>query len=1505
MNYQMAYRTPGATMVTPAVAHWKVGHYAAIEASDTARYIVEDPTFGEMIRVSAATLDEEASGYFLVPQGALPAGWRSVAPAEGDTIWGRGDTGNSKDPGATGPASGATGPKQCPGGCTTWSIESMVVGLELHDAPVGYTPPLGPAVTFDLYYSQRDALQPQTFSYANFGPKWTFTWLSYVTDNVGSSAAATLYGRGGGSEPFGFNSTSALSSSLGPFSQSTLTRSVGPSGASTGFTRQMRDGSSEQFNLRVGNQFFMNAVVDRFGNMVTLHYDSQMRIVALSDAIGQVSTLAYSLPSDPLKITRITDPFGRSANFTYNADGQLTSITDTLGITSSYGYGTADFISSLTTPYGTTAFSYGDATTNPNLGDTVFLKVTDPLNRTSYTEFNQTTTPIDVNATPPTAMATCSCYLNYRNTFIFDPNQYQLATAAGGLDYSKAHLIHWLHTGDGSSTSRVMESEKQPLENRVWYNYPGQSNPIYFGTTVSGAGASGSSNTPIAIGRVLDNGTTQLQVFAYNANGNLTQSTDPVGRQMTYRYATNGIDLVSIANTTSGSQLLATVTYNTQHEPLTMTGANGATAQYQYNAQGQPTQYSDQLGHLTTMTYAGGYLKTVQGPLAGATYNFTYDKVGRVASATDPAGATISYTYDAADRPTSATFPDGTTSKFTYTLLDLVKTTDRLGQVTTMSYDADREISKIVDPLGETVTFGYSPAGTLDAITDPNGHTTTMILDGQNRMVAKKYADGSEQQTAYAKSISLVTVATDALKQSMAYAYNADNTPASISYLSAINPTANVSFQYDPAYVRPVSMTDGIGTTTYTYYPVTSAPVLGANQLQSVTSPIAGATAGTDVMTYGYDALNRVVGRTINGSTQTTNFDALGRVSAMTNPLDAFSYGYADATPRVTSLTSNHGPKLAMGYYAPNSDELLQQMTFTTQSGIPLSQFGYTYNADDNVTSFTESYLNQNPAIIAATGNSSNIAQSLMKAAIKGGAAGLAGGIHYGFASFAAKDVVPVLVVLLLSGLGWAAYSGGWRWRLAWAAPPGAMLMIAVGCSGDAGTGQGSTTPPQSMSVSAEAPVEHRVAPPSSPQVTHYAYDMANRLISGLVTDSSAPTPSSPQFAYGYDRASNLTSIAANAPAQTPTYTATNEMTSASYDANGSPSALGSATYTWDGANRVITFKSGTNRSQFVYDGLSRLVRIIDQQNGRVVADHGYFWCGNERCLEHDNTLSGSPVIKQYFAQGVIASGTSYYYVADQLGSVRQLVSGGGAVEAQYDYDPYGNQVKISGSASSDVGYAGYFHHAASGLNFALYRVYDSLHGRWLNRDPMGEAGGTNLYAYADTNPIKDRDPSGLYANPLELTCVDPAQPVCWVGVAADVGGYLYTAIALGSLLSLSGDQAQTSSATTKDACTSSSYVHYGYANQSALFAGGLNPGAYATQGPIMTGPEAQQILALPHSLPPDSYYIITVPSTVPVVGPTPVAPTSDPLRTGGGTEFRFPAGTPPGSVSGPFPLPE
>ena len=60
------------------------------------------------------------------------------------------------------------------------------------------------------------------------------------------------------------------------------------------------------------------------------------------------------------------------------------------------------------------------------------------------------------------------------------------------------------------------------------------------------------------------------------------------------------------------------------------------------------------------------------------------------------------------------------------------------------------------------------------------------------------------------------------------------------------------------------------------------------------------------------------------------------------------------------------------------------------------------------------------------------------------------------------------------------------------------------------------------------------------------------------------------------------------------------------------------------------------------------------------------------------------------------------------------------------------------------MAYAGLYKHNASDLYLATYRAYNSATARWLNRDPIKEAGGLNVYAYVEGNPINYTDPLGL-----------------------------------------------------------------------------------------------------------------------------------------------------------------
>src|SRR5207244_13016221 len=108
------------------------------------------------------------------------------------------------------------------------------------------------------------------------------------------------------------------------------------------YERRLPDGSVEVFAQADGastfpRRVFMTQWKDPAGNAVTYTYDSSLRLVAATDAIGQVTTLSYDLTSDPLKVTRVTDPFGRFATFDYTSTGRLMLIPAVAGTPSSFG----------------------------------------------------------------------------------------------------------------------------------------------------------------------------------------------------------------------------------------------------------------------------------------------------------------------------------------------------------------------------------------------------------------------------------------------------------------------------------------------------------------------------------------------------------------------------------------------------------------------------------------------------------------------------------------------------------------------------------------------------------------------------------------------------------------------------------------------------------------------------------------------------------------------------------------------------------------------------------------------------------------------------------------------------------------------------------------------------------------------------------------------------------------------------------------------------------------
>ena len=89
--------------------------------------------------------------------------------------------------------------------------------------------------------------------------------------------------------------------------------------------------------------------------------------------------------------------------------------------------------------------------------------------------------------------------------------------------------------------------------------------------------------------------------------------------------------------------------------------------------------------------------------------------------------------------------------------------------------------------------------------------------------------------------------------------------------------------------------------------------------------------------------------------------------------------------------------------------------------------------------------------------------------------------------------------------------------------------------------------------------------------------------------------------------------------------------------------------------------------SQFTYDGLNRIIKIVEKTGSTINSTRKFVWCGNDKCEYRDAT---DAVTLRMYPQGELNGNKSYYYTRDHLGSVREMFGSTGTVVARYDYDP-------------------------------------------------------------------------------------------------------------------------------------------------------------------------------------------------------------------------------------------
>jgi RHS repeat-associated protein len=111
---------------------------------------------------------------------------------------------------------------------------------------------------------------------------------------------------------------------------------------------------------------------------------------------------------------------------------------------------------------------------------------------------------------------------------------------------------------------------------------------------------------------------------------------------------------------------------------------------------------------------------------------------------------------------------------------------------------------------------------------------------------------------------------------------------------------------------------------------------------------------------------------------------------------------------------------------------------------------------------------------------------------------------------------------------------------------------------------------------------------------------------------------------------------------------------------------------------------------------------------------------------------------------GAVAAPSYSWITSGHLGEPLLLTNAAGAVTASTTRDPWGNAILLTGGEPLNLGYPGQWQDPATGLYQNWHRDYDPTLGRYLQADPLGLGGGSNLYAYVGGDPVNAVDPEGL-----------------------------------------------------------------------------------------------------------------------------------------------------------------
>ncbi len=823
--------------------------------------------------------------------------------------------------------------------------------------------------------------------------------------------------------------------------------------------------------------------------------------------------------------------------------------------------------------------------------------------------------------------------------------------------------------------------------------------------------------------------------YAYDGQGRVTNEINPRSFRTVYQYdahhnRTNVIN--ALTNATA-------YTYDAQHRLVSVRDALGNTTQYGYDSEHHVTNVVDALGNSTTFTYQpNGLLQTVTGP-RGEVTSYTYDSIGNPATITRTDGGTEARTWNARGDLLTLTDANSNTTTFTYDKRRLLTSErDAMNRATSNLYNNAGLLVTNIDKRGFATITTYTPTYKVASVRYPDTGVVSNFYDAADRLVAVRDPLGFTTTNQYDLAGRLTRVV-NSLGHAVSNRYD------QIGNLITVRDQAGnlYSNQYD-AINRLTRSVDPLGNIVSNHYNV-------VNWLTATVDPAGKKTE------FGYDAAGRVTLERRVNLDHVFEYDASGNRIAYVNPKsERIGFGY-DKMNRLIAET-NAISKVTRYVYDP-AGNLRQKINANGQTNVfaynVINQLtnrlsgsenvSFWYDQNGNLTNMVDGLgttrqtfdsMNRLTQVIDPFGQVVSYQYNL---------AGARTQITYpdGKTQTFAYDGVYRLTNSGASSFGLSSASYGYdsRNNLTGASLPGGLSRsnsfdVASRLTAWSVAKAGSNLLARSMTRNKLGFRTNEVITAGlevldAPAVQAHAHDGADRITG--ITQSGPGATNVPS----YDAAGNLTQLVYSVMGQTFAtrygYDFNNRLVGVERLRNLPNGSMVTSSVTqleYDGAGLMLRSTENGNVRRLVRDRIDALARPLVEIGATTNAVRWYVW-------------SNGKLLAQ-----VESNGTIRITHADELGKVLAFTDNSGTVTDEFAYQPYGKLIARTGSTDSSFLLMGDYGvlHAGQGLYLTRHRAYNSNLARFLQTDPIGIAGGYNLYSFGEGSPSVFIDPSGQIA---------------------------------------------------------------------------------------------------------------------------------------------------------------